>query len=68
MLALHTDLAVIAAGVLAAGAAGTALAGAWLRSRRPGTAGAAPVIVAALVLATALSALLGVVMAGRPGR
>jgi hypothetical protein len=68
MLALHTDLAIIAAGVLAAGVTGTALAGAWLRSRRPVAADVASVITAALILATTLSVLLGVIMAYRPQR
>jgi uncharacterized membrane protein YfcA len=66
MLALHTDLAITAAGLLAAAAAGTALAGARLRARRPDATDALSVIVAALILATALSVLLGVIMAGRP--
>jgi hypothetical protein len=68
MLALRTDLAIIAAGLLAAAAAGTSLAGARLRARRPDTADVVSVIVAALILATTLSVLLGVVMAGRPER
>lgn len=49
-------------------AAGTALAGGPRRSRRPDTADVAPVILAALILATALSVLLGVITAGRAAR
>lgn len=60
LLALHTDSAIIAAGLLAMAAAGTALAAGRRRSRRPDTADAAPVILAALILATTLSVLLGV--------
>ena len=66
MLAVHTNAAIVAGGLLAAGAAGTALAEASLRSRRPDTADVAAVIVAALILATALLVLLGVIMATRP--
>jgi hypothetical protein len=68
LLALHTGPAIIAAGLLAAAAAGTALAGGWRRSRRPDTADIASAILAAFILATALSVLLGVIMAGRPAR
>ncbi len=60
LLASHTDSAIIAAGVLALAAAGTALAVGRRRSRRPDTAHVAPVILTALILATALSVLLGV--------
>ena len=60
LLALHTDSAIIAAGLLALTAAGTALAAGRRRSRRPDTADVAPVILTALILATALSVLLGV--------
>jgi hypothetical protein len=67
LLALHTDSAITAAGLLAAAAAGTALAGGWLRSRQPGTADVAPATLAALLLATTLAVLLGVITAGRPG-
>ena len=68
LLAFHTDSAITAAGLLAAAIAGTALAGGWRRSQRPHTADGAPFILAALILATALSVLLGVIMAGRPAR
>lgn len=67
LLALHTDSAIIAAGLLALAAAGTALTEGWLRSRRPDAADVASVIVTALLVATALSVLLGVVRAVRPG-
>jgi hypothetical protein len=66
LLALHTDPALTAAGLLAA--AGTALAAGWLRSRRPDAADVASVILAALILATALSVVLGVIIAVRPAR
>ena len=59
---------ITAAGLLALAAAGTALAGGWLRSRRPDAADVASVILAALILATALSVVLGVIMAVRPAR
>ena len=68
LLVLHTGPAITAAGLLAAAAAGTALAGGWLRSRRPDAADVASAVVAALILATALSVLLGVIMAVRPAR
>ncbi len=68
LLVLHTDAALMAAGLLALAAAGTALAAGWLRSRRPDAADVASVILAALILATALSVLLGVIMAVRPAR
>ena len=68
LLAFHTDSAITAAGLLAVAAAGTALAGAWLRPRRPDAADVAAVIAAALVLATALSVLLGVIIAVRRAR
>ena len=68
LLALHTDPAITAAGLLALAAAGTALAGGWLRSRRPDAAEVAPVILAALIFAMALSVLFGVIMAVRPAR
>lgn len=68
LLALHTDSAIIAAGLLALAAAGTALAVARQRLWRAETADVARVIVTALILATALSVLLGVVMAVRPAR
>lgn len=67
MLALHTDAAIIAAGLMAAATAGTALAVARLRSRRGTSPDAAITIVAALILATALLVLLGIIMADRPG-
>lgn len=60
LLALHTDSAIIATGLLALAAAGTALAAGPQRSRRPDTADAAPFILTALILAMALSVLLGV--------
>jgi hypothetical protein len=69
LLAFHTDSAgITAAGLLAVAACGTALAGAWLRPRRPDAADVASVIAAALVLATALSVLLGVIIAVRRAR
>jgi hypothetical protein len=68
LLALHTDSAIIAAGLLALAAAGTALAGARQRFWRAETADVARVIVTALILAAALSVLLGVIAAVRPTR
>jgi hypothetical protein len=65
MLALHTDGEIIAAGLLAAGAAGTALAEARVRSRRPDTTDLASLVLAVLTLATALLALAGIVLADR---
>jgi len=67
LLALHTDSAIIAAGLLALAAAGTALAAAR-RFWRAETADVARVIVTALILATALSVLLGVIAAVRLAR
>jgi lysylphosphatidylglycerol synthetase-like protein (DUF2156 family) len=71
LLALHTDSAIIAAGLLALAAAGTALAVARRRFWRAETADVAQVaqvIVTALILAMALSVLLGVIAAARPTR
>lgn len=68
MLALHTDPAITAAGLLATEAAGTALVEASLRYRRPDTADVAVTIVAALIFATVLLVLLGIIMADRPTR
>ena len=68
LLALHTDSAIVTAGLLALAAAGTALAAARQRFWRAETADVARVIVTALILAAALSVLLGVIAAVRPAR
>jgi len=63
LLALHTNRLIIAAGVLAAAAAGTALATAWLRSRRANSADIMAIIAVTLILAVPLLVLLGVIKA-----
>jgi hypothetical protein len=61
LLAWHANSLFIAAGLLAAGAAATALAEARVRSRRGGSTGIAPTIAAALIIATPLLVLLGII-------
>ena len=63
LLALHTNRLIIAAGLFAAGAAGTALATARLRSRQDSSADITAIIAVVLILAIPLLVLLGIVKA-----
>jgi hypothetical protein len=66
LLALHTNRLIIAVGVLATAAAGTALVTAWLRSRRASSADMTAIIAVTLILAVPLLVLLGVIKAHQP--
>jgi hypothetical protein len=61
LLAWHANSLIIAAGLLAAGAAATALAEARVRSRWGRSTDIAPTIAAILILATPLLVLLGII-------
>jgi hypothetical protein len=66
LLAVHTNRLIIAAGVLAAAAAGTALVTAWLRSRWANSADITAIIAVTLILAIPLLVLLGIIKAHQP--
>jgi hypothetical protein len=66
LLALHTNRLIITAGVLAAAAAATALATAWLRSRRANSANITALTGVTLTLAIPLLVLLGIIKAHQP--
>ena len=61
LLTLHTNRLITAAGLLAAVAAATAQAAARPRASQGRPAGVAPTLAAALILATSLLVLLGIV-------
>jgi hypothetical protein len=65
LLALHTNRLITTAGVLAATAAGTALATAWRRPRRASPADITATIAVTLILATPLLVLLGIIKASQ---